>query len=60
MNGNSSLRQQRAVYKMPLALGISTLVGLLFALVGDGIYDIASWIALAIPIGLLAFHLSRR
>jgi uncharacterized membrane protein YuzA (DUF378 family) len=34
----------------PVLLGILSLAGLIAALVGDGIWDIVSWIALGIPV----------
>jgi hypothetical protein len=50
----SSLRN---VYRIPLALGIVTIIGLLWALLGDGLWDAISWLMLAVPLLLLAFSL---
>ncbi|HVU58812.1 MAG TPA: hypothetical protein VHD83_27315 [Puia sp.] len=37
---------------MPLLITIISLGGLLTALAGDGIWDILSWLALSLPVGL--------
>ncbi|MGY2809346.1 MULTISPECIES: hypothetical protein [unclassified Bradyrhizobium] len=34
--------------------------GLVLALLGDGIWDQASWIALAVPLVVIAFYMFRR
>lgn len=49
----------RTVYRIPLVLSIITIVGLLSALLGDGIWDALSWVLLAIPMFLLSFFLVR-
>ena len=36
----------------PIALAIITLVGLIAALVEDGVWDMVSWLALAAPIAV--------
>jgi hypothetical protein len=38
------------VWPVPIALGILTCVGLVAALVADGIWDAVSWIGLGIPV----------
>ena len=53
---NSSLR---GVYRIPLLLGFITIIGLLSALLGDGVWDGFSWLLLAIPLLLLGFILCR-
>jgi hypothetical protein len=49
---------------MPAALALSSAVGLLAALLGDGSWDILSWLALGVPIvvglGYAAFGWTRR
>ncbi|NML38949.1 hypothetical protein HHL17_17215 [Chitinophaga sp. G-6-1-13] len=37
----------------PILIAVLTLSGLIAALVGDGIWDIYSWIALEIPVVLM-------
>jgi hypothetical protein len=43
----------KRVYRVPLVLSAITSLGLLFALLGDGIWDAISWLLLAIPLLLL-------
>lgn len=43
----------RKIYGSPSILAAVTFVGLLFGLFGDGIWDVISWIALAIPLLVL-------
>jgi hypothetical protein len=43
------------VWRLPVALGALTASGLLSALVSDGIGDVWSWIALAVPLAVAAF-----
>lgn len=38
------------VWGMPAALGMATGVGLIAALVSDGLGDLVSWVALAAPV----------
>jgi hypothetical protein len=40
------------LWGMPLLIAILSLGGLLSALVGDGIWDVLSWVMLALPPGL--------
>jgi len=49
----------RNAYRMPLTLCIITIVGLLSALLGDGLWDVISWLLLATPLLLLAFFFWR-
>jgi hypothetical protein len=38
------------VWRIPIAIGVLSLVGLCTALFGDGIWDLLSWALLAIPV----------
>ncbi len=40
----------RRIYGWPAVLGVITLGGLLFALLGDGLWDEISWLLLAVPL----------
>lgn len=40
----------RAVFAVPLVLAVATIVGLVSALLGDGILDVVSWVALTVPL----------
>lgn len=41
------------VWGMPIALGAVSVVGLLAALLGDGVWDVVSWSALSLPIAVI-------
>jgi hypothetical protein len=47
------------IFGWPLVIGVLSTIGLVAALVGDGIWDGVSWLALIIPIGLYALFLMR-
>lgn len=53
-------RGLRLIFGVPLALGILSAVGLVAALVGDGVWDTLSWIALGVPVAVIGFHMLRR
>lgn len=36
----------------PLVLGVLTALGLMSALLGDGLWDAVSWVALAVPVAV--------
>ena len=55
--GRLSLRQ---VYAPPLAIAILSIVGLISALVGDDIWDVLSWLTLAIPPAVILYYWLRR
>jgi hypothetical protein len=58
---NKSVRQTtRQIFGIPAVLGVLSIAGLIFALVGDGFWDGLSWVALAIPIVLVAICYARR
>ncbi len=42
------------VFRIPLLLGAATLVGLLSALFGDGVWDALSWLAILLPLAAIA------
>jgi hypothetical protein len=45
------------LWGMPLLIAVVSLNGLVAALVGDGLWDVFSWIMLSIPIVLICKHL---
>lgn len=45
------------IFAIPLVLGALSCVGLMSALIGDGIWDGVSWLTLGIPILLCAYFL---
>jgi hypothetical protein len=42
----------RDIFRWPVVIGVLSTVGLLSALLGDGIWDGLSWVVLAIPVVL--------
>ena len=44
------MKSRRAIWGMPIVLGLLTIAGLLVALVGDGIWDLVSVATLAVPV----------
>jgi hypothetical protein len=44
---------------IPLALALLSVVGLLAALVADGIGDVVSWVALAMPVAVTLWYMAR-
>ena len=47
------------IWLPPVAFWSATAVGLLSALVADGVWDALSWVALAAPVGVCALGLYR-
>lgn len=47
------------IWGMPVLLGVISLVGLLSALLGDGVWDGVSWLALGLPNGIIAWYVIR-
>ena len=43
------LRLRRSLWAYPIALGVLSVVGLLAALIGDGMWDWVSWVGLGLP-----------
>ena len=40
----------RQIWGAPVAIGLVSLIGLVAALLADGLGDVVSWIALAVPV----------
>jgi hypothetical protein len=57
---NSKSRSLRVVFAVPVFLAVLTAIGLVSALVGDGIWDLASWILLGIPVALALWFMRGR
>ncbi len=47
------------IYRWPSLLIVLSLFGLISALVGDGVWDSLSWLALGIPLAVIAWSLLR-
>ncbi|TWI46614.1 hypothetical protein IP92_02973 [Pseudoduganella flava] len=48
------------LWGVPILLGILTTIGLLAALLGDGVWDAVSGVTLAIPVLLAIWHSLRK
>ncbi|MFO5890804.1 hypothetical protein ACLBSJ_33940, partial [Klebsiella pneumoniae] len=48
------------IFRWPLLLALLGLFGLLSALLGDGLYDLLSWLALGTPLVLVGWELVSR
>jgi hypothetical protein len=49
----------RKIYTLPTIIAGVSGVGLIFALLGDGIWDVMSWLAVGLPLALAAWAWSR-
>jgi hypothetical protein len=57
INARRSLTQ---IFLFPAIIAVTVAFGLVSALLGDGIWDTTSWIALAVPLAVGAFFAFRR
>lgn len=50
------------VFRVPLVIGVLTAIGLVSALIGDGVWDAVSWLTILAPCAVvaLAWWLARR
>ena len=46
----------RHVWGMPVAIGVLSAIGLVSALLGDGMWDALSWAALATPVAVVFWY----
>jgi hypothetical protein len=44
---------------MPVLLSVVSAVGLISALLGDGSWDVVSWVALGAPVGVILWYIVR-
>ncbi len=50
----------RQIWAAPIVLGLISACGLIAALLFDGIGDVVSWIALAVPVVVAFWYAARR
>jgi hypothetical protein len=53
-------RSPAQIFLPPAIIAVIVTVGLLAALLGDGMWDMASWLALALPLAVLGFFLCKK
>jgi hypothetical protein len=64
MNSHLHERRERQslwrVFRWPVLLGVLSLVGLVSALLGDGLWDALSWLTLFVPVAVVAWFYRAR
>lgn len=50
-------RSTAAIFAVPLLLAVASIIGLIAALLGDGLADLVSWIGLGLPVAAVAWAL---
>jgi len=50
----------KRIFALPLLIGVISIVGLLAALLGDGVYDAVSWLGLGIPVAAVIYAYAKR
>ncbi|WP_298090177.1 hypothetical protein [uncultured Sphingomonas sp.] len=50
----------RSTFAAPVLLALASIAGLVVALTGDGVRDVVSWAALALPIVAVGWAMRRR
>jgi hypothetical protein len=53
-------RSLARIFRWPAFIALISAFGLISALLGDGIWDAASWVALTLPLAVFAFFLVKR
>ena len=48
------------IFTVPLFIGLLSLIGLLGALLGDGLLDVVSWAGLAVPVVMVGWAMGRK
>lgn len=56
MSTRSSLQR---IYGAPFALAILSGIGLISALLADGVWDVVSWFALSATVAVIGWHVAR-
>jgi hypothetical protein len=54
------MNSTREIFRMPLLIGVVSTIGLASALLGDGMWDVLSWVTLGVPVALGVFFWARR
>lgn len=51
---SQSARSLQEIFRIPIVLALLSILGLVSALVGDGVFDWFSWVALGVPVAIIA------
>lgn len=46
-----------AIFFVPVIIALFSLIGLVAALLDDGVYDLLSWLGLTVPVAVIAWSL---
>lgn len=60
MKHRPSRQTLRAIFALPLAIGVLSTVALVVALTGDGWRDALSWVGLAVPVVTVGWAMKAR
>lgn len=60
MTGRVRRQTLGQIFAAPAVIGALSVIGLISALVGDGVWDGLSWLALGVPVALCAYFTLRR
>ncbi len=52
-------KTSRALWRAPIIMGVSSLIGLIVALLGDGVWDIVGWVGLGVPMLVMLWYVVR-
>jgi hypothetical protein len=55
----SAVYSLRKIYGTAAVLATISVIGLIFGLFGEGVWDAGSWIALAVPLSVIAWKIAR-
>jgi hypothetical protein len=55
----STALTRRQIWTIPIVLAVASTIGLVSALVGDGVWDVLSWVALGMPIAVILRHVAQ-
>ncbi|NHK26533.1 hypothetical protein FF098_001270 [Parvularcula flava] len=50
----------RAIFAIPLFIAVTSLIGLVTALVGNDLWDALSWLTLGLPVAITIWALMKR
>ncbi|MFT0138151.1 hypothetical protein ACEK07_14615 [Alcanivoracaceae bacterium MT1] len=48
------------IFAVPVLIALTSLIGLIAALLGDGVLDVVSWVGLAVPLVIIGWAMKRR
>jgi len=57
---SATRRSITQIFLAPAVISAVMAFGLVSALLGDGLWDKASWLALAVPLAIIVFYVGRR